>query len=58
MREVFKVMRKMKNCKADFHFLGLFMAKTHTLSDKFLRAVAVAGVIQNLCHAYCLPLKS
>jgi hypothetical protein len=28
-------MRKMKKIIADFHVLGLFMAKKHDLSDKF-----------------------
>jgi hypothetical protein len=44
---------------ADFHVLGLFMAKKHDLSEiKFRLSRAVTVVIQNLCHAYSLPLKS
>jgi hypothetical protein len=43
---------KMKN---DFHVLGLFMAKKHDLSEKYF---SVAVVLQNLCHANRLPLRS
>jgi hypothetical protein len=45
------VMRKMKKIIADFHVLGLFMAKKHGLSDKFF----------SVCHVPLplpLPLPS
>jgi hypothetical protein len=40
------VSRKMKKIIADFHVLGLFMAKKHDLSDKTI----------SVCHAPSPPL--
>jgi hypothetical protein len=42
---------------ADFHVLGLFMAKKHDLSEKKNR-LSRAVARRNWCHAYSLPLKS
>jgi hypothetical protein len=41
------VSRKMKKINADFHVLGLFMAKKHDLSEKkFRRSRAVAVAVK------------
>jgi hypothetical protein len=41
---------------ADFHVLGLFMAKKHDLSEKKIPSAVAVRI--NFRHAYSLPLKS
>jgi hypothetical protein len=60
------VMRKMKKIIADFHVLGLFMAKKHDLSNKKFPSVTRRCRCRcrrrcrtrNLCHAYSLDHKT
>jgi hypothetical protein len=53
------VSRKMKKNIAEFHVLGLFMAKKYDLSEKKNPSVTRrCRCTQNLCHTYSLPLKS
>jgi hypothetical protein len=46
-----------KTIIADFHVLGLFMAKKNDLSEKKFR-LSRAAVKRSLYRAYSLPLKS
>jgi hypothetical protein len=62
MREVLvSWWEKWKKFIADFHVLGLFMAKKHYLSDKKFPSVTRrcrCRWTQNLCHAYSLDHKT
>jgi hypothetical protein len=51
-------MRKMKIFIADFHVLGLFMAKKHDLSDKKNPSATRRCRTQNLYFTYRLGLLS
>jgi hypothetical protein len=55
------VSSKMKKIIADFHVLGLFMAKKHDLSEKkfFRQSRAVAAVVQKICiDTSSVPMKA
>jgi hypothetical protein len=58
-RSIGFVMRKIKFFIADFHVLGIFMAKKHDLSDNFFPSVTrrCRCLTQNLHFTYKLGLK-
>jgi hypothetical protein len=52
------VTRKMKKKIADFHVLGLFMAKKHDLSDKKFRLSRAVAVAEICLDTSSVPMKA